>query len=262
MQKSTAIFGHPQIPAPGFDRVFWVSQDAEILANWKQPWSERSLEDLYQDHPEKRLRSIEPSTLGLVAKTALQIADEAANNWLTSFCPGTKWSDSIINVDNIYDFTASEPDYTILAKAVSLQGVKEAIASLLLSSKTMVRDAKSMTPLILARVMDQSVAVCQVAKDDKRRVLLETTKAKVEWLPVALDCKRLGIQRRAIKSLEEHQARVWNEPAHANPSKQAGRRVKGETMVLDRALAEFQEYRLDFLVEMYRTLRQLLEATA
>ncbi|KAK9774756.1 hypothetical protein SCAR479_08576 [Seiridium cardinale] len=254
-------FGQPQKPMVGFDRLVWKGQDPEPLVDWT-PIYEKSLEDLYEEHPDKRLRGIEPKTLDLVAKTVQQIASEAANDWLKSSCPRTRWCDKVINVEGLYDFNAPELDYTILDRALSLQGLKNTITSLLVNSRAMTQGTKNMTPLILVRVIDQSIAVCLIAKDAKRRVLLEKTKAKVEWLPVGLDCKKLDIQRRAIQSLEEHYTKTRKELALDRPTERASRCSEWEIQILDHALVEFQEYRLEFLIDMLRTLEQLLEATA
>lgn len=99
-RKVASRFGEPQKPIPGFERIMWVRPQPEAIANYVSS-NERSLEDIYRDHPEKKLRGLEPETLGLVGTTVHQIAQEAANNWLKLACPGTRWNDSIINVDGI-----------------------------------------------------------------------------------------------------------------------------------------------------------------
>lgn len=98
--KVASRFGEPQKPIPGFERIMWVRPQPEAIANYISS-NERSLEDIYRDHPEKKLRGLEPETLGLVGTTVHQIAQEAAQNWLKLACPGTRWNDSIINVDGI-----------------------------------------------------------------------------------------------------------------------------------------------------------------
>lgn len=99
-RKVASRFGEPQKPIAGFERIVWVKPQPEAIANYISS-NERSLEDIYRDHPEKKLRGLEPETLGLVGTTVHQIAQEAANNWLKVACPGTRWNDSIINVEGI-----------------------------------------------------------------------------------------------------------------------------------------------------------------
>lgn len=254
-------FGQPQRPSPGFDRIVWVRQDPETLANWT-PKREKSLEGLYKEFPEKRLRSIEPDTLELVAKTIYQIASEAANEWLKTACPGTCWNDSIVNVEGLYDFNSAKLDYTILERARSVQKMKAMVTSLLENSRTMIHETINMKLLELNRLTDDSIAICQIIKDDKRRVLLQRAKEKLEWLPVGLDCKKLDIHRRARRSLVEDRAKIQKGLAQSKPSKRAELCSEAEVHVLDRALVEFQEYRLEFVIELFKTLKQLLVATA
>ncbi|ETS82763.1 hypothetical protein PFICI_04639 [Pestalotiopsis fici W106-1] len=261
--KPATTFGAPSKPLPGLQRVAWTTANPEAIANLGLI-KNKSLEDLYQEYPEKRLRGIEPETLCVVANTVHQVAKEAANTWLKSACPGTRWNDSIVNVEGLYDFNASELDYTILDRSLCLQVVKKTVISQLGGLRAFIHDTKIMTPLNLLRVIDQSVAICQNVKDNKRRILLEKAKQKLEWLPVGLDCKKLDIHRRANQGLREAHTRVQGEEDLSLYSEHMKRfnEAHAETQVLDRALVEFQEHRLMYLIEIFRTLQQLLEASA
>ncbi|KAI0132570.1 hypothetical protein BJ170DRAFT_730648 [Xylariales sp. AK1849] len=260
--KTIAPFGQPEEPVPGFTRPLWVRQEPQAISNWLSR-SEKSLEDLYNEHPEKRLRSIEPDTLDLVAQTIQQVASEAANDWLKTACPNTRWKDRTIRVDSLYDFSAPQLDYTILNRAANLQKLKSNVAMLLRNSRaTYGNAADNLTPLALVHMIDHCISICQVIKDKKRKAILEKFKEKIEWLPVGLDCKKLDIQRRAAKELDQHQQ--WTEKELASVRREAKDKCRheGEMEILDRALVEFQEYRLEFVIEIFRTLDQLLKATS
>ncbi|KAI1874817.1 uncharacterized protein JN550_002246 [Neoarthrinium moseri] len=254
------VFGEPALPAPGFDRVCWVRQDPETLANW-HPQRCKSLAQLYTEYPDKQLRGIETETLALVGKVFQQIAEEAAHEWLDKSCPGTKWSDNI-RVEALYNFDAPQLDWTIVDRAVSLQSMKSMAKSLLFSSRANVRSEREMTPLLLIRLMEKCRGVCQIVRDDKRRVLMEKTKEKLEWLPVGLDCMKLDIQRRAIADLEELHKRSQHSPGNTPRHVQEFYQTKAEIDILDRSLIEFQEHRLEFVIETFKTLKQLLATTA
>jgi hypothetical protein len=202
---------------------------------------------------------MEPETLNLVAQTIQQVADEAANDWLKSSCPKTSWKDKEVCVEALYDFSAPQPDYTILHRAPNLQRTKQTVTTLLRNSRATYRNAKFMTPLTLVHMINQCISVCHVVNDLKRKVLLGKAKEKIEWLPVGLDCKKLDIYRRAAKELEQHQIRGRNEDVATRLNTNTQRR---EVDILDQALLEFQEHRLEFVNEMLRTLKQVLEATA
>ncbi|KAK6199051.1 hypothetical protein LQW54_010179 [Pestalotiopsis sp. IQ-011] len=262
-RKVASRFGEPQKPIPGCERIVWVRPQPEAIANYISS-HERSLEDIYRDHPEKKLRGLEPETLGLVGNTVHQIAQEAANNWLKMACPGTRWNDGIINVEGIYDFNAPELDYTILDRSLSLQDTKKTVMSLLVDLRALVQDGKTMTSLSLARAFDQSTVICRVVKDNKRRVLLEKAKQEVEWLPVGLDCKKLNIQRRAMQRLREAHEKIRKNHNLAFYSEHMKRHHENEAeiQVLDGALIEFQESRLEVRIELLKTVKQLLQATA
>lgn len=99
-QKPLITFGLPSVPLPVLQRTAWTNAKPKTAVN-SISGEDRSLEDLYRDYPEKRLRGIEPETFGLVADTVHQVAREAADNWLQSACPGTRWNDSIVNVEGL-----------------------------------------------------------------------------------------------------------------------------------------------------------------
>lgn len=122
--------------------------------------------------------------------------------------------------------------------------------SLLVDLRALVQDGKTMTSLNLARAFDQSSVICQVVKDNKRRVLIKKAKQKVEWLPVGLDCKKLDIQRRAMQRLRETHEKIRKNHNLAFYSEHMKRHHENEAeiQVMDGALVEFQEYRLEFSV--------------
>lgn len=126
---------------------------------------------------------------------------------------------------------------------MALQQVKKIVILQLVGLRTLLHDTKVMTSLILLRVLDQSIAICQIVKDNKRRVLLEKAKQKFEWLPVRLDCKKLDIHRRANQAIRDAYNKHRRDMILSRHFKD-----QVEVQILDRALVEFQEHRLNHLV--------------
>lgn len=252
---SSPTFGQAQEPLLGFDHP--------VLYRADLPKSrDRTLEDLYNAHPEKRLRGIEPETLGLAAEIVQQVADEAASDWLRSRCPGTKWSGKEVSARPLCDFNSSIVDYAKLHHAISLQETKVTVSHLIREARAKFHHTGKLTLLTLIHMIDYCIAVCQVVDDQNRKTQLERTKEKIQWLPVGLDCKKLDIQRRASQKLDEHNGRLRRSFGWSAQDDIGSAKIHQEEQdILDAALVEFQVHRLEFLVELLRTLRQLLQAT-
>jgi hypothetical protein len=245
--KGMPLFGQPEKQSTMFRHIPVTSE----------PLRERSIQDIYLENPEKRLRSIEPSTLYLVAQTIQQIADEAANDWHKATFPGMKWSDAII-ADNSDDASSIG---TVDINALNSRDY--VIAPLLRASKAMVSKNRTISMLALCRIVDQCIAICRLVSDNRRQFLLQKAKEKIEWLPVGLDCKKLDIQRRAIRDIDAlHENTRRKHVFTTNTEIIRSACVEAEINILDQSLVEFQEHRLEFLIDMFQTLKQLLGATA
>lgn len=252
---SIPSFGQPQKQATMLNQPRWVQGSSKSFL-------ERCLQDLYLEHPEKRLRGIEPSTLYLVAQAIQQVADEAANNWHRTNFPELSWSDG---TSTKYPDDAPSPELVswLPSKIDALRVRNSFVVPLIRASKTMVSKKTTISTLVLCRIMDQCISICGLVHDDRRKVLLQKARERIEWLPVGLDCKKLDIQRRAIEDLEKlHESFRDKILFTGNPEILRFICSEDEMKILDRAFIEFTEHRSKSLIEIFQTLKQLLGATA
>ncbi|KAI0022726.1 hypothetical protein F4780DRAFT_164809 [Xylariomycetidae sp. FL0641] len=253
-------FGHPPPAAPARFSLKGIIRNLD---------PERSLEDLYQDYPEKRLedmqRSIQQSTLQMAANVVLQITDEGLEEWLETWAPGMKWENIF---DHIRRVDCEEDPETILFLvpngALNLRGLTTTLAQLYRQCHQ-ARDRHPITRLAdLVRLIDHCIFFCGVLKDLKRKVLLELSKDEMQWIPVGLDCKKLDIHKEASARLQQ----LNKELSDSNPGQSKTARTRRnrrkraeEQKILDVALLDFEIKRAESRKQFLNALNVMLQVT-
>ncbi|KAI1342350.1 hypothetical protein F5Y15DRAFT_429697 [Xylariaceae sp. FL0016] len=231
---------------------------------WTRPKSptpipERSLEDLYIENPKMGLNGMDPDTLKLAAEAILQVINEATKEWLEVFCPDIPFNEvfDVIRAAGMEGHhTASI--YVVPSSALNLPNADTTLAQLFRHCHRARPASSEYQVADLLRILDRSILLCRVLKDQKRCVLLHKTKDIIQWLPVGLDAKKLQIQRFAAMQLSNINKR-FEDPA--KPVSDGQTRGNEEVKLLQVAQDYFETYRADFKMELLIAIKVLLAST-
>ncbi|KAI1488202.1 hypothetical protein F5X96DRAFT_685695 [Biscogniauxia mediterranea] len=257
-------FGQASPPRHGFDKV--VCKPPAITIS---PPEERSLEDLYKDYPEKRLKDIDEKALDLAAKVILQITNEATLQWINRWCPGMAWLDLI---------GAAKPDaqpircrqtYHVPMEATSNGSPVSQVIELFHQCHKRRSQCPNMQMKDLIDITCHCALMCQALKDEKRRVLLGKATDEIKWVSVGLGCKKMHVYKQAsvrLAKLNKKLGEPQNNPGLAagkmlNQEDEMRRRETEEKKILDRATKSFHEHRNNFRLMLMSRLQVLMSAT-
>ncbi|KAF2966351.1 hypothetical protein GQX73_g7222 [Xylaria multiplex] len=259
--KPRTRFGEPSPPRHSPKKPPRVHDNiglAEVM-----PRTERSLEDLYDEHPEKRLQGhIEPSTMNLAAKVVSQIINEAGYQWLNKWCPHMNLGE-IFEAIHVGDKETelSNKKFNVPPEAIDTSIVKTSLAGLY-------RRCCSGGPgdvefPELMKLIDDGVVFLRALRDSKFKALLQETRSTFQWIPIGLDAKKGPIIRRAKAELEKLNRKYTAGASNGKVDSEAltGTRRAEELTILDRALVDFDTRRKTFENEMLERLCVLLAST-
>ncbi|KAI1503947.1 hypothetical protein F5X99DRAFT_406625 [Biscogniauxia marginata] len=249
-------FGQASPPRYGFSEPVWKPQTATAV-----PPMERSLEDLYKDHPEKQLGGIDQSDLNLAAGIILQITNEATMQWLNRWCPNMPWSKLIdaTNPDAALDVFSSH--YHVPMEATSLGNSKTTVAHLFRQCHKLRHECSVIQLKDLFRISDQCILLCEALKDQKRKVLLEKSNEIIQWVSIGLDCKKMSVHRQASDELSKLN-QTYRELQESGPVDEKLSKSKEEVEILDQAMLSYKEHRTTFSMSLLNGLQVLLESTS
>ncbi|KAI1633973.1 hypothetical protein F4809DRAFT_666106 [Biscogniauxia mediterranea] len=256
-------FGQASPPRHGFDKV--VCKPPAIIIS---PPEERSLEDLYKDYPEKRLKDIDEKALDLAAKVILQIANEATFQWINRWCPGMAWLDLI---------GATKPDaqpikcrqtYHVPMEATSNGSPISRVIELFHQCHKRRSQCPNMQMKDLIDITCHCALMCQALKDEKRRVLLDKATDEIKWVSIGLGCKKMHVYKQAsvrLAKLNKKLGELQNLGLAAgeilSQEDETRRRETEEKKILDRATKSFHEHRNTFRQMLMSRLQVLMSAT-
>ncbi|KAI0848266.1 hypothetical protein F5Y00DRAFT_262652 [Daldinia vernicosa] len=237
-------FGHPSPCDSRFTKPTLIIQKANTAP------APRSLGDVLMDYPEKRFDGFNQDVLVLVAKSALQVTDEATVKWLHKWCPCMDfalifdWIRSMDCVENNYKHNL----YMVPSEAMDIKGTGTTLANLYRNCRAVYSKYPVLKMSNVVEVFDQCIILCRVLKNDKCRGLLQEAKQIIQWLPVGLGCKELEVKRRLSRNLNEIPASLED-------------RKELEEEFLDTALVEFEIHRQEFTVKLLQQVKLLLDSS-
>ncbi|KAJ2991334.1 hypothetical protein NUW58_g2550 [Xylaria curta] len=256
------IFGEPSPLRGGPKAPLWVRYDMTVAS--ERPWPQRSLEDLYREHPEKQLQDgIEPATMDLAANAIIHVTNEAACQWLNKWCPG-------LSLLEVFESTLVEGKgelelkrYTVPPEAI---GKGETVVSL----NNIYQKCHTVYPKGLGEIkfpkllklIDVCVAFLGGINDSEHKALLQRTKSKFQWIPVGLGAKKLPLLQQASADLRDleglYRHSITNGEVDSEYLRQ--KRQEHELRILDAMIEQFDFHRMNFEAEMLEWLNELLTA--
>ncbi|KAI8633383.1 hypothetical protein F5Y19DRAFT_298041 [Xylariaceae sp. FL1651] len=267
-------FGKPSPVRFGLTTPLWVraNQKAESAATSTQ---QRSLEDLYREHPDQKLKGdIEASTLNLAAKVSIQLVNEATVQWFETWCPHMKLAEVFHairvasskeeeNEEDGDDFTSNQ--FIVPHDAVDAASMNGTLAEMFRRCHKVQPEGGDILLPQLLRLLDLCMLFLGALRDGARKELLHSTKLTCQWAPVSLDAKKLPIQKQASADLEAlnqkyEKKRLAISGGKDDPRALAEERQKDELAILETAKVEFETHRENFRVELLTRLTVLLAA--
>ncbi|KAI0406236.1 hypothetical protein F4802DRAFT_122671 [Xylaria palmicola] len=259
-------FGKPSPLRHGPKAPLWVQANTEPTEPTAHP--ERSLEDLYQEHPEKKLEAgIEPSTVNLAAHVVMHVANQAGYQWLARWFPD-------MSIREVFEATCNKDPgskqlaaklYNVPPEAVNQRFMAASLTELyqqcrIAHQKTTHGDAQF--PCLI-RLIDKCAIFLGALKNTGYQALLHKAGSEFQWGRVNLDAKKLTIQRQARADLaqlnELHQHPMMSGQLESEFLRQ--KRQADELDILDAAVVEFDIQRKTVETEMLNQLNVLLAAT-
>ncbi|KAJ8125263.1 hypothetical protein O1611_g8375 [Lasiodiplodia mahajangana] len=235
----------------------------------RAPCPSRSLEDLYLENPEKKLQtSIDPATMNAVASVVLHVATESGYQWFNKWCPHMDLQEvfeSIAIKGNGGELT--DKKYNVSPDAIDTRGMKTTRATTLAE---LYRECHNVHPKgsgdigfpKLLKLIDQCAIFVGVLKDDERKVLLRQTRSMFQWIPIALDGKKLYILNEARGTLKALNKEFNYGDSKLDLKASNRKRKAGECGILDTITADFDIHRKTFESQMLEQLKVLLASTA
>lgn len=171
---------------------------------------QRSLSELYEEHPEMRLSNIEEKTLQLAGQSAKQVVFEATHEFLGKCIPEADqervWAHvlgrAIGTDDNGHKYMSIRvPDGTLDVKdgRRPLDLLMENCIRTL-SSSFSTSDSKA-----LKLVFNRAIVLCDALDDPKRRDALARALHALDWLVLGLEVKTTAIYR----SINQELDKIW-----------------------------------------------------
>ncbi|KAI1430384.1 hypothetical protein F5Y12DRAFT_789846 [Xylaria sp. FL1777] len=236
------------------------AETAEVTPN-----NERSLENFYAEHPEKKIEGdIDPSTMNLAAGVILQLVNEAGYRWLDKWCTHMDLREvfASIHVENQESNLVSKK-YNVPPFAIDASMVTTSLSE-------MYQQCQSVHPTgsgdiqfpELMRLIDKSVNFLGAVKDGKRKAL-EKTRTTFYWISIGLNAKKANILTDAKADFEKLNKTYQNDTANDTDDTVAlsEKRQADELSIIDKTLTTFGFHRKVFETEMLDCLGVLLAST-
>ncbi|KAI0457548.1 hypothetical protein F5B21DRAFT_501278 [Xylaria acuta] len=258
------VFGKPSPLRHGSRAPLWVRADVETAEITPRP--EPSLDDLYNEHPGKRLEaSVEPSTLNLAASVIIHVINEAGYQWFNRWCPGMNLREVFENISvegkgsQLADKRYNVPPGAIdtLVMTTSLAGMYRRCHDVHPKGAEDIQFPK------LLKLIDECIMFLRALKAIKPKTLLQKTRSMFQRIPIGLDAKKLIILKRARVDLEELNGlckhSIGNSKVEYDNLKQ--KHQEGQLRILDEAIMQLNIHRKAFETEVLDWLKVLLAST-
>ncbi|KAI1738803.1 hypothetical protein F4680DRAFT_449603 [Xylaria scruposa] len=258
------VFGQPSPLRHGPKAPLWVCADVEMTESAPRP--EPSLDDLYNEHPEKRLQAIiEPSTMNLSASVILHLVNEAGYQWFNRWCPGMNLREvfETISIKDNGSQLASKR-YNVPLEAIDTRLMTTSLAEMYRRCRDVhPKDSKAIQFHRLLILIDECVIFLGALKDTKHKTLLQKTRSMFQQIPIGLDDKKRVILEKARADLGElnqlYKHAIGNSNAESDSLRQ--KRQEGQLSILDGTNTDFDILRKTFETEMLDWLNVLLAST-
>lgn len=213
---------------------------------------ERTLEDVLRDYPEVQFKGIDESALNLAADAVLRVTDEATWEWLQKWCPRANLVEVFHHIipEACTTKAARTTQFVVPDEAMAIKGLDTTLAKLFCNCRAVRAKYSALQPINVADIIDNCILLCVVLNDKKRADLFKELKELVQWLPVGLSCKMLNVQKGASEAISRNLL--------ASPSV----RREQEKNILDNAVYDYEQHRVQFKVQLLERVKTLLDATA
>ncbi|KAI0553389.1 hypothetical protein F4679DRAFT_580612 [Xylaria curta] len=257
-------FGQPSPLRHGPKAPLWVRADVEMTE--PAPCPEPSLDDLYNEHPEKRLQAIiEPSTMSLSASVILHLVNEAGYQWFNRWCPG-------MNLREVFETISikgngsqlADKQYNVPLEAIDTRLMTTSLAEMYRRCRDVhSKDSEAIQFPRLLKLIDECVIFLGALKDTKHKTLLQKTKSMFQWIAIGLDAKKLVILKQARVDLEDLNQLYKHAIGYSNAEcdNLRNKRQERQLSILDEANTDFDIHRKTFETEMLDWLNVLLAST-
>jgi hypothetical protein len=126
-----ASFGEPSPSRHGFNDPFWT-RNPEMVKIAPPTSTERSLEDVYCDYPEKKLEGfVKPTALNTTADVVKHLVDEATFDWFKRWFPNMEMS-KVFNAIGVKveEGAVTDKQYTVPSEAIDMGNMKNTLADM------------------------------------------------------------------------------------------------------------------------------------
>lgn len=218
---------------------------------------ERSLEDLYRDHPGKSLEHIGDPTLGIAATAIQHVAEEAVFGWLKHWFPQVNWNETIHQESKEnHDFNSM----MVPKEATATGDNTPSISDLLQKCHKVDTNSDVNIEGDMVDTVSNAIELCRVLKDNKRRVLLERAEDKIRATRSSFYSRIVEIKRQASVKLANLNNRSRQGLATLFFDREGVRQLK-EVAILDDALDEAGKFLETSSLELLDVLKGLLDST-
>ncbi|KAJ0113953.1 hypothetical protein J7T55_010197 [Diaporthe amygdali] len=224
--------------------------------------SQRSLEEVLTDNPDKRLFNLDDQTLAFAGLAVKQVVLEATYGFFQKCISEPKleklW-DRIIGPGNVAataQHSISVPDGIMDLK----NGVRSPSTLISNCVGILSQDSAVTNQKTLRQCLSRAVTLCDALGDEHRKQALENATHKLDWLMLGLDCKTMELYRNANRRLDkvnmEHP--VVFGAAEGRAEALCDKRRREERNILQLMNREYEGIREPFRVLFIETLQSLL----
>lgn len=225
---------------------------------------ERSLYDVYKDHPDMRLPNMDARVLELAGHSVKQVALEATYKFLEKCIPdadrGTVWAQVLRQSRPSPDSNSSEiMRVPIPDGELDLKGGRRPLHHLMdtcihaLASSYSISDAKT-----LKLVFNRVIALCDALQDMKRRDALARALRALDWLVLGLEVKTTAIYRSINQELEKIEVRYPMRRNEKGQVKVSNKRRRAERGTLESHNLTYKGFKEPFRTGFIQTLQNLV----
>ncbi|KAJ2895389.1 hypothetical protein MKZ38_006620 [Zalerion maritima] len=247
--------------------------------------NEKSLEDLFKEHPENRFGTVEPSTLSLAGETLHVIAEETAFGFLRRWAGLEKWEKTLRQIatetaesaagsdlDGVAPQVARDYAIMIPQEAFNIHHGMKPLPEIISSCAEVLRKRPEVETLgTLIRLCDQVMVLCSILRNRKTLDAVAKARADLQWCPVGLGCKTLRLYIQGNKTLKElhaeHNKKMLALEKCSDKLKEdtvpieETERTRREIGLLRQLRSDFEGHRQRYSIDVLAAMNRLCEET-
>lgn len=233
---------------------------------------QRSLADLYADHPDLKLSNIDNGTMALAGHTVKQVVFEATHDFLQRSIPESErqnvWG-RILRGSRDAGHAAADDKTTTAAVTIAPDQLHlhaaRPLSHLLSNCASIITGNFSTTdPKAVRAAFDKGVSLCDALEDKRRVGKLEKAAKAVGWLVLGLDCKTADLYQylnQELKKMDRDLPVRWIEE-HGEAKKGffqvPAERQRAERAVLQACKRSHDGHKEPFRVGFVQALQELM----